>query len=217
MNVRKIIACTLATLTLSACAPTDPGPDPAKDFWGNPISASDPQHCVVPSGPAPAPEILLNPSVHQRPKAVREGNSWIVIEYELRALPPTAGEGSGFDYCVPADVHVYAQPGDADVQAYGVNSMDVGPFDFPVQTPWIGRFIFLQYDPREERFAQRPPSYKITMEARYVPEKDAQTTPPFALGCKLKIDGGILAQDIAIITQRSQVSCTLTGNTYHTY
>jgi hypothetical protein len=40
---------------------------------------------------------------------------------------------------------------------------------------------------------------------------------PFALACKLKIDGGIRAQDIAVIAQRKQVSCSLTGNTYHTY
>jgi hypothetical protein len=206
-----LMGALMVTATLAGCA------QPPKDFWGNPVDPKDPQHCAVSTGPAVPPDILLNPSVHQRPKEVREGNSWVVIEYELRALPPEIGEGSGFEYCVPADVHVYAQPGDADVQAYGVNSMDVGPFDFAVQTPWIGRFIFLQYDPREERFAQRPPSYKITMEAKYAREKDTRTIEPFALACKLKIDGGIMAQDIALIATRNQVSCSLTGSTYHTY
>jgi hypothetical protein len=214
--MRKIVSLLLtgvfAVIALAGCANKPP-----TDFWGNPIEENDPQHCAVPTGPAVPPEILLNPSVHQRPKDVRPGNSWVVIEYELRALPADlAGTASGYEYCVPADVHVYAQPGDADVQAYGVNSMDVGPFDFHVQTPWIGRFIFLQYDPREERFAQRPPSYKITMEAKYVREK--HTGPdPFAMACKLRIDGSARAEDVAILTQREQVSCSLTGNTYHTY
>jgi hypothetical protein len=203
----------VTTLMLAGCA----GSEPPKDFWGNPVDPGDPQHCAVPSGPAVPPDILLNPRAHQRPKSVRPGNSWVVIEYELRALPATLNGGTGFEYCVPADVHVYAQPGDADVTVYGVDSFDVGPFDFAVQTPWIGRFIFLQYDPNDGRFASRPPSYKITMDAKYVPEKDVQSIPPFALGCKLKIDGGIRAQDIAIIQQRSQVQCKLTANTYHTY
>jgi hypothetical protein len=206
-----LMGALMVTAALAGCA------KPPTDFWGNPVDPGDPQHCAVPTGPAVPPDILLNPSAHQRPKSVREGNSWVVIEYELRALPPEMGEGSGFEYCVPADVHVYAQPGDADVTVYGVDSFDVGPFDFAVQTPWIGRFIFLQYDPREERFAQRPPSYKITMEAKYAREKDTRTTEPFALACKLKIDGGIMAQDIALIATRNQVSCSLTGSTYHTY
>lgn len=212
--MRKIVS-LLLTGVFAVIALTGCGPERPKDFWGNPIGG-DPQACAVPTGPPVPPDVLLNPSVHERPKGVLEGNSWVVIEYEVRALPGNLDDPIGYEFCVPADIHVYAMPGDADVQAYGVNSMDVGPFDFHVQTPWIGRFIFLQYDPREERFAQRPPTYKITMDAKYVREKHLGADP-FALACKLKIDGGIMAQDIAIIAQREQASCSLTGNTYHAY
>lgn len=214
--MRKIATLLLtgvfAVTTMAGC-----GPVPEKDFWGNPIPASDPQHCAVRTGPAVPDSYLFDASKHQRPKAVRPGNSWVVIAYELRALPAGQLSGRAFDYCIPVDVHVYAQPGEADVTVYGVDSFDVGPFDFHVQTPWLGRYIFLQYDPTDGRFADRPPSYKITFSAKYVVERDPNPAEPFALGCKLKIDGGIHAQDIAIIGKRDQVECVLTANTFHTY
>lgn len=210
----------LLLMGVTACGPlAAPAPQPSKDFWGNDIPKESPDACMVQSGPAVDPQ-EFNPAVHQRPADVLPGNAWIVIEYELRALPP-AGQASRYDYCVPADVHVYVRPSEADVVLHGVNSFEAGPFDFRVTTPWVGRYIVLQYDPTKERFEGRPPQYEIHMQAKYLSDRDGSAAiggpEPLALGCRLKIDGAAIAADIAVIAVRDNVECVFVGDTFHTY
>lgn len=221
MFIARLLLAAGVVMGLTACGvPLGRAPEPerSRDFWGNelPINA-DPDMCMVASGPAVNPS-EFNPAMHQRPAEVLDGNAWVVIEYELRAMHPNGG---AFDYCVPADVHVYIRPSEADVVVHGVDSFASGAFDFRVSTPWVGRYVVLQYDPRKERFQGRPPQYEIHMRAKYLSDRDGRAAlggpEPWALGCRLKIDGAGIASDVAFTTQRDNVECTFIGDTFHSF
>jgi hypothetical protein len=151
------------------------------------------------------------------------GNSWIVFELTARAVAPGAGNAldpTVADYCVPINVHVYSRPGEADTVQIDEVGFEAGPFDFVTTTPWTGRYIALQYDPTEERFAGRPPSYEVHLQVRYDRERDlGNPVEPVALGCAIRIDSGQpIAVDLAQLPSRTAVECVLKSNEgWHLY
>jgi hypothetical protein len=225
MDMRKIVSALMGVMmvfAVGACAPTSGGgsaDEPAVDFWGNPVpkDGAGQAACAVPSGPA----AKAAPYMGGRPADVLPGNSWIVFELASRALPPNEGANGPYgyvsaDYCVPINVHVYTRPGEADTVQIDQVGFEAGPFDFVTTTPWIGRYVGLQYDPTEERFAGRPPSYEVHLQVRYDRERDLDATAdPEALSCSIRVGVGIvnpIAYDIAIMPERTAVECVLKSN-----
>jgi len=183
------------------------------DFWGNPIPgpSDDGTKCVNAEPVAPPPPV--DPASETRPPGVADGNSWIIFELEVRAL----GTDSDRDYCIPVAVHIYTRSSEADAVALDSRSMVVGPFDILTTTPWTGHYVALQYDPRLERFQGRPPAYEVHLDATYLDDRDIYVTgnpPPRALRCGIRIRGALVAQDIAVVADRSNVRCELRSNDY---
>jgi hypothetical protein len=198
--VRKILAAsTAAVLTLTGCG---------TDFWGNPTPepSDDGSKCVA--GPV-APPPPFDPAAQERPSGVTPGNSWIVFELEVRALSPAGSN----DYCVPVAVHVYTRSGEADTVALDSKGMVAGPFDLRTTTPWTGRYVALQYDPTDERFAGRPPAYEVHLDATYLADRDTlNEVAPRALRCAIKLRGATVATDLVVVAAGSNVRCELRGN-----
>lgn len=227
MDMRKIVGALLGVAMVFAvgCAAGAPNPSsngPGTDGWGNPIpvDAGGGAACAVPSGPAVGPV----PYIGGRPADVRPGNSWVVFELTSRAVNPDMVDPLGVttaDYCVPINVHVYTRPGEADTAQMDEVGFEAGPFDFATTTPWVGRYVALQYDPTEERFAGRPPSYEVHLQVRYDVDRDQSSgnPPPMALGCAIRTDtGASLAIDMAQLPGRTAVECVLRGNEHwHPY
>jgi hypothetical protein len=246
MDMRKIVSALVGVAMVFAvglaagCGPlpessSSDEPESNVDFWGNPIAKDDngDPACAVKSG-APVPPGGV-PYVGGRPRDVRPGNSWIVFELTARALPPApGGSGTGFepyafDYCVPIAVHVYTRPGEADTVQLDEVGFEAGPFDFTTTTPWTGRYVALQYDPTDERFAGRPPAYEVHLQVAYDQARDegpmgdhssVYSGDPTALACAIRIAGvgNAVAYDLAQIGQRNAVECVLRSNDgWHTY
>lgn len=182
------------------------------DFWGNPKPTDTPMPhfddtCAAPD--ADPAQAAFDPMGHERPPGVRPGNSWIVVGLEVRALSPG---GSG-DYCVPIAVHLYNRSGEADALPLNDMGVEPGPLDFVTTTPFVGRYMALQYDPTEERFAGRPPNYEFHLDATYLEERDAfNTERPVALRCAMTIWGAVIISDLAPVKERRSVSCSFAGN-----
>jgi hypothetical protein len=205
-------------LAATGCGPLSSN-GPNTDAWGNPIpvDAIGNPSCAVPSGPAVAPA----PYFGGRPADVKPGNSWVVFELNARALPPDQGKDGPnsyitADYCIPINVHVYTSPGEADTVQIDEVGFRAGPFDLVTTTPWTGRYVGLQYDPTDERFAGRPPSYEVHLQVRYDRDRDfGATADPEALSCTIRIGVGMtnpIAYDIAMMPERTAVECVLKSN-----
>lgn len=218
--MRKIVSALMGVMmvfAVGACAPVAGGSadEPAVDFWGNPVPKDDAGQaaCAVPSGPAVKAPL---PYTGGRPADVLPGNSWVVFELTSRALPPGGGPLDTYaaDYCTPINVHVYTRPGEADVVRIDQVGFEAGPFDFITTTPWVGRYVALQYDPTEERFQGRPPSYEVHLLVRYDVDRDRTNADvPTALACTIRTaNGTAISMDIARITDRPNVECVLKGN-----
>jgi hypothetical protein len=227
-TVRKIVsAFTGVTMMFAVGLAAGCGPDgsgnlssngPNTDGWGNPIPVGPDgqESCAVPSGRP----VVDPPYTAGRPHDVKPGNSWIVFGFSVRALPqegqqhPLPGEAP-YDYCVPIAVHVYTRSGEADTLQIDDVGFSAGPFDFVTDTPWIGRFLGLQYDPTEERFQGRPPTYEVHLLAKYQRERDfAHTEEPLALSCSILIDGAAINTDLAMMPGRDTVECVFKSNDY---
>lgn len=195
----------VGALTLTACSP-------GSDLWGNPRTTETPTPrfddvCAAPD--ADPAQAAFDPRGHERPPNVRPGNSWIVVGLDVRALSP---DGSG-DYCVPIALHLYNRSGEADTLTLDSNGVETGPFDFTTTTPFVGRYMALQYDPTEERFAGRPPNYEFHLDARYLEDMDVfNTARPVALRCAITIWGAGVVSDLALVSERRNVSCMFAGN-----
>jgi len=230
MDMRKIVRALVGVamvfaVGLAAACTTGPGGlssnGPGTDSWGNPIPTGPDgtEACAVPSGPARPPV----PYLGGRPRDVLPGNSWVVFELTSRAVAPGDNDplsATVADYCVPINVHVYTRPGEADTVQMDQVGFEAGPFDFVTTTPWTGRYVALQYDPTEERFAGRPPSYEVHLQVRYDRDRDlGNPNEPVALGCGIRTDNGTaVAIDVAQLPVRIAVECVLKSNEgWHTY
>lgn len=93
--------------------------------------------------------------------------------------------------------------------------VEPGPFDFITTTPFVGRYMALQYDPTLERFQGRPPVYEFHVNGTYLQERDLLNTQrPVALRCAITIRGATVVADLAVVADRSTVQCTFSGNDY---
>lgn len=230
--VRALVGVTMvfAVGLAAACGPTGASSNGAgTDGWGNPIptDAAGQAVCAVPSGPARPPV----PYMGGRPADVRPGNSWVVFELTARAVAPGLGSittPTTADYCIPINVHVYTRPGEADTVQIDDVGFEAGPFDFVTTTPWNGRYVALQYDPTDERFAGRPPAYEVWLNVNYDRARDegfagdnslAESGEPVALGCAIRTDlGTAMAADMAELPGRTAVECVLKSNDgWHPY
>jgi hypothetical protein len=227
-TVRKIVsAFTGVTMMFAVGLAAGCGPEnlssngPNTDGWGNHIATGPDgtEACAVPSGRP----VVDAPYTGGRPKDVLPGNSWIVFELTVRAMPPDEGRDAltpvTADFCVPVNVHVYTRPGEADTAQIDQVGFESGPFDFVTTTPWTGRYVALQYNPAEERFQGRPPAYEIHLQARYDLERDMMSPEaPEALACTIRINGAPVAFDLAVMPSRQAVECVLKGNDgWHPY
>ena len=193
----------LATLTLATGCNTD--------FWGNPQPGPSDEGTTCPVGEGPvAPPPPFDPAAQQKPAGVTPGNSWIVFELEVRALDADGNR----DYCIPFAGHVYARSGEADTVTLDGAGLPGGPHDFTGTTPWAGRYLALQYNPTEQRFAGSPPAYEVHLDATYLAERDAHNPPPAALRCAIRLRGATVAQDLSVIAKGSNVRCELHSNDY---
>lgn len=207
MKLQKIV---LSIVAIAAVVASTACSD--KDFWGNPTPTATPlpefdATCAAPN--ADPAQATFDPADFNQPPGVRPGNSWIVVGLEVRALSP---DGSG-DYCVPVAVHLYNRSGETDVIRVNSLGVEPGPFDFITTTPFVGRYMALQYDPTEERFVGRPPAYEFHIDATYLQERDLfNTQRPVALRCAIMIWGAAVVADLTPMAVRPNVSCTLSGN-----
>lgn len=203
--MRKLLALLLSGVAVLALAGCDP-------LAGNPIEENA-ASCAVPR--VPSTSYSYDPSGSERPADVRPGNSWIVLELEVKALSP--GD-LNTEYCVPIGVHVYNRTGEADTITINDGGVEPGPFDFTASTPWTGRYVALQYDPTEERFAGRPPMYEVHVAATYLRERDFNAhdvgAEPVAIECRIRIHGASVAEDFVMMGDRDNVSCTFRGNDF---
>lgn len=207
MITKKVMAAVMGIVTFASvtgCGDVD--------FWGNVIPDPTPTEVPVQDTCATGlgqPPPAYDPYTNIRPADVRPGNSWLVVELEVRALDPI---GKDPDYCIPIGVHVYSRPGDADTILLGHNGMEPGPFDFISATP-MTRLVGIQYDPTEPRFEVNAPHYEVHLDAVYLEERDGfNVGQPMAFRCALKIRGATVALDSTLVTDRTSVTCTLTGN-----
>lgn len=215
-----MVGVTMLVMTGCGVPMAGNGAEPARtDFWGNEIPADTPDD----SGACPNAVVPPIPP-HQapyRPADVRPGNAWIAVELEVRAL----GMGIGGDvldneFCVPVIVHVYNRSGEADTLSLNGLGFESGPFDFVSSTPWGARWVALQYDPTEQRFQGRPPTYEIHLDTTYDGERDIWTgsvaIKPLQLSCALKIDGATIVRQTVPIERgvTTGVQCTFRSNDY---
>jgi hypothetical protein len=210
MKPHKILS--MSVILIAAVASATACTKPGHDFWGNPEPTATPvpefdATCAAPD--ADAAQAAFDPAGFDRPPGVRPGNSWIVVGLEVTALSPDGLDG----YCVPIAVHLYNRSGEADVIRINSLGVEPGPFDFITTTPFVGRYMALQYDPTEERFQGRPPVYEFHVDATYLQERDLfNTDRPVALRCAITIWGAAVVADITPVAVRSNVSCTFSGN-----
>lgn len=201
-RMRALVVAMIVFASVTGCGDVD--------FWGNPVpdpSAAPSMEDICETGSAPAP--AYDPGFGGRPPDVRAGNSWIVVELEVRALSPTMDR----DFCIPIAVHVYFRSGEADAVAIGPAGVESGPFDWITVTPLTNRFVALQYDPTEPRFQATPPRYEVHLDATYLRDRDTFNTEiPVALRCALKVKGATVVQDLALVDERNNVQCTLVGS-----
>lgn len=209
-TIARLLLVAGLVMSLAACG------TPGTDFWGNPIPSETPvpefdATCAAPE--ADPSQAWYDPNwSHARPGSVRPGNSWIVVGIEVRALSPLGDA----EWCAPIAVHVYNGSTEADALVIDGNGLQAGPRDFITTTPFVGRYMALQYDPTEERFAGRPPMYDFQIEATYLHERDVfgdQLGRPKALRCAITYEGATIVQNMALVSDGAQfVTCRFTGN-----
>ena len=217
-----MVGVTMLVATMGCTGTTgNGGASPARtDFWGNEIPADTPN-----DSSADCPVVAVPPiPPHQapyRPSDVRPGYAWIAIETEVRALGMgTGGDELDNEFCVPIIVHVYNRSGEADTLSLNGLGFESGPFDFVADTPWAGRWVALQYDPTEQRFQGRPPTYEVHLDATYDGDRDAWAGSvairPLQLSCALKIDGATIVRETVPIQRgvTTGVQCTFRSNDY---
>lgn len=223
------VAMVFAVGLAAACGPIPSSSNgPNTDGWGNPLTTDDggAEACATAQGPAVAPV----PYVGGRPPGVLPGNSWVVFELTVRAVPPGADGALSptvADYCVPINVHVYTRAGEADTVIVP-GGFEPGPFDFVTTTPWSGRYVALQYDPTDDRFQGRPPVYEVHLQVNYDRARDegfagenslVENGDPVALGCAIRSDDGTaFAIDLAQLPGRTAIVCKLkSSDGWHPY
>lgn len=222
-----IAAATTATLLLvtTGCAAGGDA-DGGIDFWGNPIS------CRLPAYEEPFP--TRGPgaeSLTGRPIETPEGWGWMVFYFEVLGI---ASNGTSMDnrFCIPVDIHIFGTAGEADLAMLNPMGEPVTPDAHASTTPWFGRFA-IQYDPTDPRFAGRPPTYEIHLDAAYEPARDIQVTqnPTFGpetratgIGCRILVNttwgGGpietaAMAQDVGIFPRKTTSTCVYRDNKYN--
>lgn len=191
--MKSLIAAAAALFTLLSAGCTIPPPNqPAEqpegsvggvDWFGNPPPGEDlPHQCSVPEG------IHLDGSVLDRardkPLSTPPLNNWVNYGLQVKALDASMHN----DLCVPIHVTYKKRVLDPDLVINGVSPEGV-TYDFWTTSPWQG-YVYLDYDPTDERMAGRPPTYQIDLEASYVPvADDLNAGKPIALGCYIQIIG----------------------------
>ena len=214
--MRKRATLLLAAVMVTALA----GCSGSTDFWGNPdpsptnteITIDD--VCAAPE--ADSVQGQFDPATGQgRPGDVRPGNSWIVVGIQVHAAAEEDITHRVVQACVPIDVHVYNRTREADAALLNHIGVEPGPFDFKTTTPFVGRYMAAQYDPTDERFAGRPPTYEFHVEARYAVERDVFTSQrPIAIRCAITINGATIVSSLSTLkaAEGGLVQCVFTGN-----
>lgn len=201
MKRRKMVVAGVTSLALgatTACAPDI-------DFWGNSVPDPSGAVCAVPTVGPPPP---YDPASDTRPPDVTPGYSWLTFEVEIQAR----GE-NGSRLCVPIHVVAYARSGEADTLTLNRNKMPASAVDWITNTPVQGEYLALQYDPTDERFQARPPSYEVHISATYLRSEDTLNAGvPFVLRCAIKIGGASVAHDPVEMGSADTASCTLNSN-----
>jgi len=202
---KRIVAMVAVLAMLTGCTG-------GKDFWGNPVPTPEPASCAVPTLAPPPP---YDPSSDQRPPGVTPGFSWLSFEIRVEAV----SAGGDINFCVPVSVYAYALSGEPDTITLNRAGLPAEANTFPAITPMHDKYMSLQYDPTEERFAGRPPSYEVHVTANYVRERDhintLENNPYMMLICTIRIGGAPVVREYIFISSEDPggaVSCTLKGN-----
>lgn len=154
-----------------------------------------------------------------RPPDVKPGNKWVVLELTVFAFGNQEQElenpGYDFEYCVPVAIHVLTTTAESDAVVLDNGNLPVGAYDYITTTPWLDRWVALQYDPTDQRFAGRPPKYEVYLEATYLPERDElKQAEPAALRCGIWWKGLEVVHATAFLVDQQYVQCRYRDNQF---